>query len=135
MLIEILKRVLPFIAKKALSRGLKLEDLADRIQDLLDDDDEIKKLLAEQEKSFREWTVKYEGAYAELPKGLRVARAALRPIVTYLTWAVTLALFAFGKPIPSQLWTLNVIVLIFWFGEPTVSRAIETVKTGRYLGR
>lgn len=127
MLIEIIKRIIPLIIKKV-GAGESLERV-------LEEDEELKRVLIEQENTFRRWVIQYEGGYKDMPYFIRIMRALLRPIITYGTWGVTVWLLIIGKDIPAQLWVIDHIVLVFWFGEAAVSRAIETIKTGIYRGR
>lgn len=77
-------------------------------------------LALEEERLFRNFVVAYEGRAESLPHGVRVLRASVRPLLSYLLVFTTAWLLWQGRAIPTELHQLDLLCLAFWFGERAV---------------
>lgn len=85
---------------------------------------ETRKLESEQLKGFRDFIVAYEGKGEAVHPVIQVLRGSVRPVLTYFL----AILYAWGFLNPDEvneqfmtgLFQLNVISLVFWYGERTL---------------
>jgi len=90
----------------------------------------IQELMAESEKTFRDFTLKYEGAANEIPKWLLVVRSIIRPMITIFMFIafmifMSVDIIAILKSsegtllltkLPQAFWWIFGIIIGFWFG-------------------
>lgn len=76
---------------------------------------------------FREFVLAYEGKAEDLPKGLLWLRSSIRPLFTVAVGYWDWLYFSSVTPWPVEkvavLKAINLIVLIFWFGDRAIQRS------------
>jgi hypothetical protein len=87
------------------------------------------RLALEEDQSLRGFMLSYEGASKDMPRGIQVLRASVRPILSYLLVTSTAWLVWNGRAIPTELHQLDLLCLAFWFGERAVTNYLR-VKQG-----
>jgi len=97
---------------------------------------EILRESTKENTSFREFILAYEGAAKDSPKLIQYFRSLIRPVFTclvgYLDWLFfTTVTATWGDEKVALLKAVNIIVLLFWFGERAVknSGVIDILKT------
>jgi len=87
-------------------------------------------MLAETRKSdsaFRRFVLDYEGRAKDIPKLITIIRSLIRPaftiLVGYLDWVYFTSGATWTIEQTSLLKTINIIVLVFWFGERAVQNS------------
>lgn len=77
--------------------------------------------------AFREFVLDYEGKASDLPKGLLWLRSSIRPLFTvavaYWDWLYFSDAVVWPVEKVSMLKAINLIVLIFWFGDRAIQRS------------
>jgi len=105
----------------------------------------LEQLLVNSDKTFREFTLKYEGTAEQVPRWILVLRSIIRPLITILTFGWFFAVLNIvmvrvlqGVPdaitllqdIPQAFWWILGIILGFWFGGKAGERIAEKIHGG-----
>lgn len=98
----------------------------------------IREAAMEQEDNFRDWVLDFSGKATDLTKGMLWLRSTVRPVITYgafgaLVWthvytflhlgALSVEALAAINIMQGQLYKLNLVTLIFWFGDKALQRS------------
>ncbi len=92
------------------------------------------KELAKRDADFFDFVIRYEGQAKDMPRFIQVLRGLVRPVLTFCL----AGLFGYGfvekfdPELMDMLFKLNVISLIFWYGERAVTRTgiAQAIKFG-----
>lgn len=94
---------------------------------------------AAEDGKFRDFVLAYEGAADKLPGPLIYLRSVIRPaftiLVGYLDYSYFMNLATWSLDRTNLLYAINIIVLIFWFGERALANSgmLDLLKS--YMGR
>ncbi len=116
-IISLLPRVAKIVAKIA---GIDSNSAIELLQEKLQKDPSLVRDL--------EAMVKYSGEFSELPRGIQVLRACVRPLITLGFSAAIFIGVALGTIDWSYLVALYGPILGFWFGERNISKVLENGK-------
>ena len=83
-------------------------------------------LKLQEDQQFRDFMLAYEGKANEVPRGVVTLRSTVRPVLSYLLIISTAWLVWNHRPIPQELYWLDMLCLSFWFGE----RALKSILPG-----
>ena len=85
---------------------------------------EMTKAVVTQSKDFTDFAVAYEGAAKDMPKIILYFRSLIRPVFTILIGVIDVVFFAsdvvWDPNKVDLLMAINLVILIFWFGERAV---------------
>lgn len=101
----------------------------------------IQEGLRESEDAFRDFVIEHTGAAKDMPRSVQILRGMIRPVVTLwafglLNWVLWLAFNADLARLDAAtfsvkvVFALNIITLVFWFGDKALQRSglIEVFK-------
>ncbi|KYC47874.1 MAG: hypothetical protein AMQ22_00192 [Candidatus Methanofastidiosum methylothiophilum] len=127
MVLDLIKNVSGIVGE-VVRRVLPAEKISE--QDRLTIESEAKRtateLLLQEDNALRSFFLEYEGRAADMPKSIQILRASVRPILTYVFGATTIYLFWKGVEVPTSLYQMDLIIMVFWFGERAVRNYLET---------
>ena len=98
---------------------------------------EMMREASKESSEFRDFFIKYEGEYKDLPRSMQLLRASVRPILTYVSMGAYIWGFLHPQEFtPQQMALLNnllLLMLAFWFGERAVKNLglVDLLKKGR----
>jgi hypothetical protein len=115
---EVVKRVLP-AEKMSEGERLIVETQAKQV---------AQEMIMNEDSELRQFFLEYEGRAKDMPKSIQILRASVRPILTYVFGITTIYLFWSGAEVPTYLYQMDLIILVFWFGERAVRNYIKTKK-------
>ncbi len=98
---------------------------------------EMMREASKESSEFRDFFIKYEGRFADLPRSMQLLRASVRPILTYVSMGAYIWAFLHPQEFtPQQMALLNnllLLMLAFWFGERAVKNLglVDLLKRGR----
>jgi hypothetical protein len=115
--------------------GDKMSEL-DKAKIELEASELVQEALQQQEDSFRQFVLDYEGSAKDMPIFIQILRGSVRPVLTYvlaLFWIAGYSYMFIVSAIPPEkkailtevmdlLFKLNLISLSFWYGEKLITR-------------